>query len=120
MIKKLNDIVFLVLFCGIVCLIGCNNILADKSNKSRSLSNHFKNHFHVGAAINENTIFDIKGNTNAQGIIINAHIQSPLISAGKKPKKKVVQEKPTGASFTTPDLFSKVIVANAIFLLFFN
>ena len=85
MIKKLNDIVFLVLFCGIVCLIGCNNLLADKSNKSRSLSNHFKNHFHVGAAINENTIL---GNDNKSKEIVvsefNEEVTSRMLEVAKE------------------------------------
>ena len=46
--------------------------------------------------------------------IISAHFQSPLISAGKKPKNNVVQENPTGASLSTPDLLLNVIVAKAI------
>ena len=52
--------------------------------------------------------------TIAATTIISAHNQSPLISAGKKPKKNVVQEKPTGASLTTPVLLLNVIVAKAI------
>ena len=53
--------------------------------------------------------------TKVAAKIMTAHNQSPLINAGKKPKKNVVQEKPTGASLTTPFLLLNVIVANAIY-----
>ena len=46
--------------------------------------------------------------------IIKAHVQSPLNKATKAPKNKVVQEKPTGASFITPCLLLSLIVAKAI------
>ena len=52
--------------------------------------------------------------TNDVAKIITAHNQSPLINAGKKPKKNVVQEKPTGASLTIPVLLLNVMVAKAI------
>jgi len=49
--------------------------------------------------------------------IIIPHFQSPLNKAGKNPKKKVVHENPTGASFIAPVLgFSKMIDVNAITL----
>lgn len=52
--------------------------------------------------------------TNDAAQMITAHNQSPLSNAGKGPKNNVVQEKPTGASLTTPLLVLNVIVANAI------
>ena len=64
--------------------------------------------------MNAKTIPDIPKVNIAATSITSAHNQSPLISAGKKPKKNVVQEKPTGASLVIPLLSLKVIVANAI------
>ena len=43
-----------------------------------------------------------KPNVNSAAIsIIKDHFQSPLKRGGKKPKKKTVQEKPTGACLVT-------------------
>ena len=50
--------------------------------------------------------------------IIAAHFQSPLKIAGKKPKKNVVQEKPTGAFLISPVFgFFNTNVSNAISIL---
>lgn len=110
MIKKLNDIVFLVLFCGIVCLIGCNNILADKSNKSRSLSNHFKNHFHVGAAINENTIL---GNDNKSKEIVVSEFNS--ITPENSLKWMFVQPQPGKFDFKVSDKYVNIGSKNGMY-----
>jgi hypothetical protein len=46
--------------------------------------------------------------------IINPYFQSPLRTGGKKPKKKTVQENPTGAFFVTSKVGClKFIVVNA-------
>ena len=59
--------------------------------------------------MNANTMTAKPKVTNAAAKIITAHNQSPLINAGKKPKKNVVQEKPTGASLIIPFLLLNVI-----------
>ena len=45
--------------------------------------------------------------------IINDHFQSPLVNGTNGPAKKVVQEKPTGASLVSPFLLLSLIVAKA-------
>ena len=101
--KKLNDVVFLFLFCGIVCLIGCNNILSEKSNKSRSLSNHFKNHFHLGAAINENTIL---GNDNKSKEIVVSEFNS--ITPENSLKWMFIQPLPGKFDFKVSDKYVNI------------
>ena len=101
--KKLNDVVFLFLFCGIVCLIGCNNILSEKSNKYRSLSNHFKNHFHLGAAINENTIL---GNDNKSKEIVVSEFNS--ITPENSLKWMFIQPLPGKFDFKVSDKYVNI------------
>jgi hypothetical protein len=55
---------------------------------------------------------------NAETNIITAHFISPLLNGTKKPTKKLVQEKPTGASLIDPFLLFSLIVAKAI--IYFN
>ena len=101
--KKLNDVVFLFLFCGIVCLIGCNNILSEKSNKYKSLSNHFKNHFHLGAAINENTIL---GNDNKSKEIVVSEFNS--ITPENSLKWMFIQPLPGKFDFKVSDKYVNI------------
>ena len=101
--KKLNDVVFLFLFFGIVCLIGCNNILSEKSNKYRSLSNHFKNHFHLGAAINENTIL---GNDNKSKEIVVSEFNS--ITPENSLKWMFIQPLPGKFDFKVSDKYVNI------------
>ena len=54
--------------------------------------------------MNAKMIFANPREKTAQTIIINAHLPSPLINAGKNPKKNVVHENPTGASLVKPPL----------------
>ena len=110
MIKKLNDVVFLFLFCGIVCLIGCNNILSENSNETRSLSNHFKNHFHIGAAINENTIL---GNDNKSKEIVVSEFNS--ITPENSLKWMFIQPLPGKFDFKVSDKYVNIGSKNGMY-----
>ena len=110
MIKKLNDVVFLFLFCGIVCLIGCNNILSENSNETRSLSNHFKNHFHLGAAINENTIL---GNDNKSKEIVVSEFNS--ITPENSLKWMFIQPLPGKFDFKVSDKYVNIGSKNGMY-----
>ena len=65
----------------------------------------------------QNTKFDSPIVTKPAANITTAHFMSPLINAGKKPKKNVDHEKPTGASFIKPPL-ATLTAANAVLYLF--
>lgn len=109
--KNLNKPIFIIFICGLICLIGCANILVSEPSNKLSLGAHFKDLFYLGAAINENTILGLDPKS---ATIVNSEFNT--ITPENSLKWMFIQPKPDKFNFKAADKYVEMGLKNNMYI----
>jgi endo-1,4-beta-xylanase len=110
--NKFKNITYVTVFYTVICLIGCSNIAStsiasNDTSVSDTLYSHFKELFHVGAAINEETIL---GYDSQSEKIVTTEFNS--ITPENSLKWMFIQPKPNEFNFSVADKYVQLGLDN--------
>ncbi|MDG1043233.1 MAG: endo-1,4-beta-xylanase [Flavobacteriaceae bacterium] len=109
--KRIKKIFYISLVSVLICTIGCANMGSVSEKNNSTLSSHFKGLFHLGAAINEETIL---GKDSKSVSIVKSEFNS--ITPENSLKWMYIQPKANQFEFKVADRFVQLGLENDMYI----